>query len=313
SFGKVNFSSVFGETLCEIAERNTKVCAITAAMANGTGLENFAKKYPDRFFDVSIAEGHAAAMSAGLACQGMIPVYAVYSTFLQRGYDMLLHDIGISGYHVVLCVDRAGLVGEDGETHHGAFDVAYLSTVPGMTILSPANYEELRDMLRMAVEYIKGPVAIRYPRGGEGRYTEGGLSRSKLLREGSDFTIVTYGTLINEALDAGDSLLHFGCECDIIKLDFISPIDYSAIARSVGKTGRLIVAEECVQTGCVGQRIASELLKRGCAPNTMVLKNLGDRYIPQGTVSELRKMCGIDSESIAAAVLEALKDEQAET
>ena len=163
-----SFSSVFGKALADCAARDSRICAVTAAMADGTGLSGFAKEFPERFFDVAIAEGHGVSMSAGLASQGMIPVFAVYSTFLQRGYDELIHDVSLEHLHVVLAVDRAGLVGADGETHHGCFDVLFLSEIPGFTVLCPASFAELRSMLRQAVFELDGPVAVRYPRGGEG-------------------------------------------------------------------------------------------------------------------------------------------------
>ena len=165
------FSSVFGDALCELAAEDPSMVAITAAMASGTGLDGFAAAYPDRFFDVGIAEGHAVSMAAGMAKQGLTPVFAVYSSFLQRSYDMLIHDVSLQKLHVVLAVDRAGLVGNDGETHHGLFDVSFLSSVPGMSVWCPASFAEMKQMLRRAVIDQDGPVAIRYPRGGEGRYT----------------------------------------------------------------------------------------------------------------------------------------------
>ena len=240
------FSSVFGEELLKLAQQDWRVAAITAAMTSGTGLSHFAAKFPDRFFDVGIAEGHGASMAAGLAAQDCLPVFAVYSTFLQRSYDMLIHDIALSKLHVVLAVDRAGLVGSDGETHQGIFDVGYLSTVPGMTVFCPASYKELRDMLRRAVYGTAGPVAVRYPRGGEGRYKDGGVSSSKCLRSGKDITLVTYGVNINTALDAADILAERGISAEIIKLGVIQPLDYSEVDASIKKTSRLLVLEECV-------------------------------------------------------------------
>ena len=195
-----SFSSTFGAALCELAEKDGKICAITAAMRDGTGLGGFAKRFPDRFFDVGIAEGHGVAMSAGMAKEGCLPVFAVYSSFLQRGYDMLIHDVGILGLHVILGVDRAGLVGEDGETHHGLFDVAYLSTVPGMTLYAPASFAELRTMLGLAAA-AQGPVALRYPRGGEERYTaDAGRAPCIRLTEGADITLVTHGITVSTVL-----------------------------------------------------------------------------------------------------------------
>ena len=167
------FSEVFGENLCAMAERDKKIVAITAAMASGTGLDQFARRFPGRFVDTGIAEGHATAFAAGMAKQGMTPVFAVYSSFLQRGFDMLIHDVSLQGLHVVFGVDRAGIVGSDGETHHGIFDLSYLGTVPGMQILCPASFAELREQMEMAISEMQGPVALRYPRGGEGEYKDG--------------------------------------------------------------------------------------------------------------------------------------------
>ena len=198
---------MFGKTLVSCAAEDGRICAITAAMADGTGLAPFAREFPDRFFDVAIAEGHAVAMAAGLAKQGMIPVFAVYSSFLQRGYDQLIHDVALQQLHVVLGVDRAGLVGADGETHHGCFDALFLSEIPGFTVLCPASFAELRRMVRQALFEIPGPVAVRYPRGGEGAYREdrspGVIAR---LREGADATILTSGVLVDQALAAADLL-----------------------------------------------------------------------------------------------------------
>ena len=190
----VSFSDKAGEYLCQYAENDPRIVAITAAMAGGTGTECFASKFPERFFDVGIAEGHGVTMAAGMAKQGLVPVFAVYSSFLQRGFDMLIHDVSLLGLHTVFCVDRAGLVGNDGETHQGVFDVCYLSAVPGMTILCPASFQELHDMLGYAIHEVTGPAAVRYPRGGEGRYTDSLMQAENVIREGTDVTIVCYGT-----------------------------------------------------------------------------------------------------------------------
>ena len=301
-----NFSKVCGKALCDLAQRDARVCTITAAMEAGTGLDQFAKQYPARFFDVGIAEGHAAAMAAGMASQGMIPVFAVYSSFLQRAYDMLLHDVALMGLHVVFAVDRAGLVGEDGETHHGVFDVGYLSQVPGITIYCPASFAELRDMIERAVLEERGPVAVRYARGGEGDYH--GLSRgaSACCRQGADITVVTYGTMINEALSAAQLLEPDGVSAEVIKLNTIRPLDMNAICASVRKTDALLVLEECVEGGCVGQKIAAELAQGGCLPHRLILKNLGAEFTAQGSIALLRKNKGLDGASIAAAIKEAL-------
>ena len=220
-----SFSAVFGETLCSLAEQDGKLCAITAAMQGGTGLNRFARQFPARFFDVGIAEGHAVAMAAGMAKQGMRPVFAVYSSFLQRSYDMLLHDVALQKLHVVLAVDRAGLVGEDGETHHGVFDPAFLDTIPGMTVLCPSSFQEPREMLRYAIYDVEGPVAVRYSRGGEGAY-QGNVpvEPATLLRTGADITLAGYGMMLNQLLDCADRLARNGIQAEVVKLNAITPI-----------------------------------------------------------------------------------------
>ena len=294
-----NFSAVFGQALCELAEKDPKICAVTAAMQGGTGLNGFAHRFPERFFDVGIAEGHAAAMAAGMAKQGMTPVFAVYSTFLQRSYDMLLHDVALQGLHVVLAVDRAGLVGEDGETHHGLFDPAFLDTIPGMTVLCPASFAELRDMLEYAVYEVKGPVAIRYPRGGEGAYQDGAPRRpAVLLREGTDLTLAGCGTLVNELLDCADRLAADGIRAEVVKLNTITPLPLELVARSVKKTGRLLVAEESAEMGGIGQRIAAGLLTVGVPVQGLALASTGRGFVTHGTIPQLRRLCGLDGESL---------------
>ena len=234
---KADFSAVFGQTLEEIAAGDSRVCAVTAAMAEGTGLENFSRYYPHRFFDVGIAEGHAVAMTGGMAKQGMVPVFAVYSSFLQRGYDQLIHDVALQNLHAVFGVDRSGLVGADGATHHGLADAAYLSAIPNMTLYSPASFQELRDMLRHAVLEETGPVALRYPRGGEGRYTAGwNGTAAACLREGTDVTLAAYGTMVNEVLQAADILSERGLQAEVIKLNCIAPLDPELVLRSAEKT-----------------------------------------------------------------------------
>ena len=301
------FSDVFGKAICRIAEDNPNVCAVTAAMCHGTGLIGFAREFPERYFDVGIAEGHAVAMAAGLAKQGMVPVFAVYSTFLQRAYDMLIHDVAMQHLHVVFAIDRAGLVGQDGETHHGIFDIGYLRTVPGITVLCPANRVELEQMLRQAVQEFDGPVAVRYPRGGDGVLTE--AVTEPLLRQGSDCTLVAYGTMINEALAAAEHLAQAGIHADVIKLNTIMPLDMTQIERSVQKTGVLLVAEETASAGCVGGEIAARLLenKINCR---MRLLNLGNRFIQHGSVAQLRQLAQIDAAAIEITVKEALSLEK---
>ncbi len=301
-----SFSATFGDALCELAEENPRICAITAAMLSGTGLQRFAQHYPQRCFDVGIAEEHAVAMAGGLAKQGMLPVVAIYSTFLQRAYDMLLQDVAMLNLHVVFAVDRAGLVGEDGETHHGVFDVSYLRSVPNMQILCPANQAELRLILRRATLEMDGPVAVRYPRGGDGDYTA--VAQSPFLREGSDITLVTYGTLVNNVLQAAQLLADRGISAELIKLDSIKPISFSNISASVRKTRRLLVAEEAVCIGCAGKEIAAQLRADGMTFQYR-LCNLGDRFITHGKRSDLYRHVGLDALSLAEAAQEVISRE----
>lgn len=301
-----SFSAVFGDALCELAANDNRVCAITAAMQSGTGLEEFAQKFPNRFFDVGIAEGHAVSMAAGMAKQGVIPVFAVYSTFLQRAYDMLVHDVAIQNLHVVFCVDRAGLVGEDGETHHGTLDPAFLDTIPGMTVLCPANYRELRTMLHRAIYEISGPVAVRYPRGGEdvGFIEDFSHGASVCLKKGDDITLVGYGTMVKSLLEVSDRIEAKGIGADVVKLNSITPIDLQLVAESCSRTGRLLIAEDSVAMNSVGKRIVSGLADLGKCPEVIVLQNLGDGFVTHGSVSQLRKLYGLDVDTLSSKVEE---------
>ena len=304
-----SFSSKFGEYLCAFAEQNKMIAAITAAMAGGTGLDGFAKRFPDRFFDTGIAEGHATAMAAGMAKQGAVPVFAVYSSFLQRGYDMLIHDVALQKLHVVFAVDRAGLVGSDGETHHGVFDVSYLCSVPEMTILCPASFTELHDMLRYAVDEINGPVAVRYPRGGEGEYRSSSLEMEQIIRSGSDVTLVCYGTMVNQALSAAVILEKQGISAEIVKLGIIKPNSFELTLNSLKKTGRLLMAEEVCAPGSVGEQLAAAVAESRIALRGIKLLNLGDGIVTHGSVQELLRDYGLDGEGIARSVLEICSDD----
>ncbi len=299
SASEISFSDKLGEYLCQFAEEDRRIVAITAAMAGGTGIECFAVKYPDRFFDTGIAEGHAAAMAAGMAKQGLIPVFAVYSTFLQRSYDMLIHDVSLQKLHVVFCVDRAGLVGSDGETHQGVFDVSFLSSVPGMTILAPASFQELHDMLGYALHDIEGPVAVRYPRGGEGAYKDSLVAAESVLREGSDLTMVCYGTMVNEVLEAANKLEGRGISAQVLKLGMLRPNRFSLCLESLKKTGRLLVAEEVCQSGCIGSQIITTAVTEGIELKAVKLLNLGSGIVSHGKVSELLQENGLDAAAIA--------------
>lgn len=301
-----NFSSVFGEELSRLAVDDPKICAVTAAMRSGTGLDPFAIRCPERFFDVGIAEGHAVAMCSGMAKQGMLPVFAVYSSFLQRGYDMLIHDMALQRLHMVLGVDRAGLVGDDGETHQGLFDVAYLSTVPGLTLLAPASFAETRSMLYRALYELDGPVALRYARGGENGYSDDhSQGAAVVLREGSDWTAVCYGTMTGEVLAAAEALDAEGISVEVVKLNQLAPLEPETVLTSARKTGRLLVAEEVIQAGSMGVVLAGAVAQEGLALKALKLLNTGDQFVPHGTIPQLREKLGINSDHIASVMREA--------
>lgn len=298
------FSAKMGESLSRLADNDGRIIGITAAMSSGTGMDVFSAAHPERFFDVGIAEGHAVSMAGGMAKQGMVPVFAVYSSFLQRGYDMLIHDVALQNLHVVFCVDRAGLVGSDGETHHGVFDVSYLSSVPDMTVLCPASYAELETMLRAAIYDINGSVAIRYPRGGEGKYTACNTAPETLLREGRDVTLICYGIMTNEVLDAAERLAAEGISAEVIKLSMIKPPDFDLVMRSLRKTGKLLISEDVCEAGCVGSRILEEAAINEIHVRAAKLLNLGEGIVPHGTVAELLHDFGLDADGIVSAAME---------
>ena len=294
-----NFSKALGNKLCQLAKADQRICAVTAAMTEGTGLLEFSQKYPERFFDVGIAEEHGVTMTAALAKSGLVPFFAVYATFLQRGFDQLIHDVCIEGVHAIFAVDRSGITGEDGETHQGTFDVPQLSVMPGLTILAPSTYDELDVAVDLAVDQLTGPVALRYARGVQREYKENHFSMAPyLLKEGTDITIVSYGILINEALGGVKLLQQEGISAELIKLNNLSGGYMELVRTSVGKTKRLIVLEECMEQGSIGQKIMAQLAIEGVSLSFAKLMNMKDRFITHGGPYELYKEAGIDRESL---------------
>ena len=296
--GGESFSEVFGKTLCALADKDERITAVTAAMASGTGLDRFALRFPKRFCDVGIAEGHAAAMVSGMAKQGLIPVFAVYSSFLQRAYDMLIHDVSLQKLHVVFGVDRAGLVGSDGETHHGIYDVNFLRSVPGMTVLCPASFAELRAMLEEALYRVEGPVAIRYPRGGEGEYRDCCTEDEQIVREGQDLTIVCYGAMINDVLEAVRRMDELGISAEVIKLNKITYAKFPRVFASLEKTGRLLMPEEVCAIGCVGRHLLAQASEAGIRLQAARFLNLGDNIVPHGKRALLLRDFGVDADAM---------------
>lgn len=300
------FSDGFGDSMLELAREDSRICAITAAMPGGTGLLAFQRQYPRRTFDVGIAEEHAVSMAGGLAKQGMTPVAAIYSTFLQRGYDQILQDICLLRLHVVLAIDRAGLVGDDGPTHHGVFDVGFLRQAPGMRILVPVSLAEQRDMLRWAAEDYDGPVAIRYPRGGEGSYSGSdwqGLEGSliKCHRRGGDVTFVTYGRTLDNVLEAAGLLSAEGVEAGVLRLLTVSNLAAGEILEQLPESRRVVVVEEVCSGSGIREALAWELREK-CPECRVWGLDLGREFVTHGSLQELYALCGLDPESIAAFV-----------
>ncbi len=315
--GSPNFSSAFGQKMCELARNNPKVCAITAAMPGGTGLLDFKREFPMRTFDVGIAEEHAMSMAGGLAKQGMIPVIALYSTFLQRSYDMILQDIAMLKLHCVIAVDRAGLVGDDGETHHGVFDVGFLRQAPGMTICCPASRKELQDMLTWAVEHQSGPVAIRYPRGGDLDYCDtdwkldlGDSTKGVAVRhrEGKDVTILTYGTMLQNAMDAAQLLSQQGIEATVIRALTVSPLPVEDILGLKAPGNHVMIMEETCTGSGVKEALAWQLC--GVQPQLEIHGlDLGKQFVTHGSNQELYRSLGLDAQSVCHFVQEVMSNE----
>ena len=308
---KVTFSDAFGSAMCRLAEENKNLCAITAAMPGGTGLLEFKKRFPTRIFDVGIAEEHAVSMAGGLAKQGVTPVVALYSTFLQRSYDMIIQDICLQNLHAVIAVDRAGLVGEDGETHHGVFDVGFLRQMPNMTILCPVSLNELDDMLRWAVNECSGPAAVRYPRGGDGMIQDSSFTPGEPLvkhRAGGDIAIVTYGKLTNHAVAAAEILSSCGVEVSVIRIPQIQPLPMDALADVLSKYKHVLIPEETCEGSGIYADIAAGLHQRSidCVVHHI---NLGKQCPTHGSVDALYKHYGLDAESIVRYIQEVRKVE----
>ena len=299
-------TDVFGKVLCDEAKRREDIVAITAAMADGTGLSRFKKLYPERFFDVGIAEAHGVTFAAGLAAGGMKPVFAVYSSFLQRGYDQMIHDVGLQNLPVVFAVDRAGLVGSDGETHQGIFDLSYLSSIPNMTIMSPKNKWELADMLRFALGF-DGPAALRYPRGsafdGYEEYREPvSLGKSEMIFAEKDIALFSVGHMFEEAVKVRKRLKAEGLSCTLVNARFVKPLDTACI-RSLSKDHKLIaVIEENVASGACSQRVL-ECAAADDLPVKVLPCALPDQYVEHGSVDVLRRETGIDAEALAGRII----------
>jgi 1-deoxy-D-xylulose-5-phosphate synthase len=310
--GPMNYTRVFGDALIHIAEDDPRIAAITAAMPAGTGLARFARRFPERFFDVGIAEQHAVTYAAGLATEGMLPVVAVYSTFLQRSLDQIIHDVCLPNLPVTFAIDRAGLVGDDGPTHHGAFDLTFLRFIPNMVLMAPKDENELQHMLHTAI-YHPGPAAVRYPRGaGQGVDLSGTLEKlplgkGEMLREGEDVLLLPVGNRVYPALEAAAGLEKMGIQAAVINPRFIRPLDGDLIAEWAAKTALVVTIEESVRKGGFGSAVLELFAQRGLKPRQVRLLGLPDRFVEHGDQETLRRLVKIDPPAIIAAVMEMME------
>ena len=311
----ITYTEVFGKTLTELANADKDIIGITAAMPDGTGMSTFAKAHPERFFDVGIAEQHAVTSAAGAAAAGMKPVAAIYSTFLQRAYDSVLHDICMQKLHVTLCLDRAGLVGDDGYTHHGVFDYAYLRSMPEMTIMAPKDENELRHMLKTAVDF-DGPVSVRYPRGsGVGVEISEPMhslpiGKAEVLREGKDVCLWAIGSMVQSALQAADKLAEQGISAGIVNMRFAKPLDEELLLEHAAQYGKIVTLEEGVLQGGVGSAVLETLNAAKMLQKCQVLTlGIPDEFVLHGDKKLLFKDLGLDVETIAVKIAALVKEE----
>jgi len=306
-----SYTQVFGDTLVELAAEDDKIVAVTAAMPEGTGLGPFAQKYPRRFFDVGIAEQHGVTFAAGLASEDLSPVVAIYSTFLQRAYDQILHDVCLDAHHVTFAIDRGGIVGDDGPTHHGLFDFSYLRSLPNMVVMAPMDEAELQRMMVTALNH-DGPIAFRYPRGpGEGAVLSGKIrplkiGMAKVLTEGDDVLILALGQPVNEALQARERLRRDGIEATVVNCRFLKPLDAELIGELAGRIPQIVTVEENVREGGFGSAVLECLSDRDISRVSLKRLAIPDQFIEHGPQSLLRRKYGIDADGIARAVRELL-------
>ena len=297
---KEDYSKIFGEKLVKLAENDKRIVAVTASMKDGTGLTKFAKEFPTRFFDIGIAEQHALTMAAGMAKEGMIPIVPIYSSFYQRAYDQVIHDIALQNLPVIMCVDRAGVVGADGETHQGTLDMAFFRIVPNLTIMAPKDFKELEDMLEFAVKLNK-PVVIRYPRGGEEKtklekHEELKLGKAEILKEGKDITIVAIGKRVAKAMEMAEKLKQNEIDAEVINARFLKPLDKEIIKTSIEKTKNDITMEDGSEINGLGTAVEELIVEENLQNIKFKKYAWPDEFIRHGSVEELEKIyCDFDS------------------
>jgi 1-deoxy-D-xylulose-5-phosphate synthase len=312
SSGVPSYTKILGDALIEIVGEHKEVVGITAAMGDGTGLDHLQEKFPSNLYDVGIAEEHAVTFAAGMATQGITPVVAVYSTFLQRAFDQIIHDVSLQDLHVVFILDRAGLVGADGPTHHGSFDLSYLRLIPNMVIMAPKDEAELRDMAYTAIiEYKDGPVALRYPRGSAlGVELKPGfrplpIGKGEIVRQGSSIALLAVGSMVSYALTAASILEPEGIDCHVINMRFIKPLDTELLDETAAKFPKMVTLEENALPGGFGSAV-SEYLADTNKKNDLLRIGLPDRFIEHGTQQQLHAMLGIDPAGIAEKIKQML-------
>jgi 1-deoxy-D-xylulose-5-phosphate synthase len=308
------YTSVFSEALTELARKDSRIVAVTAAMPEGTGLSAFGERYPDRMFDVGIAEPHAVTFSAGMACAGMRPVTAIYSTFLQRAVDQIIHDVSLQGLPVVFVLDRGGIVGKDGMTHHGVFDLTYLSMIPNMVVSSPKDGQELKNLLATALAHDTGPFAIRFPRDSVLRLDPPAEPRKleigswEVIYEGKDVAFLAVGSMVKSCLEALHLLAEAGYSPGLVNCRFVKPLDTALLARLSAEYGMLVTVEENVLSGGFGSRVAQALLQPGMAETKLCQIGLPDAYLEHASRTDLLTKAGLSPERIARRVADALAE-----
>jgi 1-deoxy-D-xylulose-5-phosphate synthase len=317
--GPPAYTKVFGKALTELAKANPKIIGITAAMPDGTGLDILQKELPKNFFDVGIAEQHGVTFAAGLATQGCIPVAAIYSTFLQRAFDQIIHDVALQHLHVVFALDRGGLVGADGPTHHGVFDLSYLRLIPGMVVMAPKDESELRDMLYTAIEYKDGPIALRYPRGnGVGVPLKQGfdlipIGKGEILRTGEHVAILAIGAMVQNALKAAALLENEGISAAVVNMRFVKPLDEELIEDLAQRFDHFVTVEDNSVKGGFGSAVAECLAAKQRTNIRLKIHGIPDRFIEHGSPEELHREVGIDPQGIANVVREFVPTNQRST
>ena len=306
---------MFGEKLIELAKENKNIVAITASMKDGTGLHMFQKEFPNRFFDIGIAEQHAVGLAAGMAKEGLIPFVPIYSSFYQRAYDQVIHDVAIQKLPVIMCVDRAGIVGQDGETHQGEFDMAFFRLVPNLTIMAPKDFKELEDMMEYAVE-LKKPVVIRYPRGGESekikfdKHEEIKTGKAEILKEGKDVSIIGIGKTVARAMEVANMLKKDKIDAEVINVRFLKPLDKETITKSIEKTKCIVTVEDGTIINGLGTAIKELIIDEELENVKIKSYAYPDEFIKHGKVEELEEIYHQDTNSIYDDIIEMKKEEK---